>query len=155
MIKGEKVETIKDAIKILKNNGIIVEGSFLVGYYKDTKESILTNIEESKKLGIDLYRWHNLELAAVYLRNNLNIIDEDWAELDLNFPNQFLHLKIVGHLGGYLDMHIVSKMGDNIPTEYPDVKIGNLTIKEIHELTRKAINDTKDIMTIEGNNPYI
>ena len=155
MIKGEKVETIKKAIKILKKNGIIVEGSFLIGYYEDNKESILKTIEEAKKIDLDFYRWHNLELSASYLRENPNIIDEDWAELDMNYPNQFLHIKIAGHPGGYLDMHIVSKMGENIPKEYPDYKIGNLTIKEIHELTRKAIKETEDIMTVEGHNPYI
>ena len=155
MIKGEKVETIKKAIKILKQNGLIVEGSFLIGYYEDTKESILKTIEEAKKLDIDFYRWHNLELAAIYLRCNPDIIEEDWAELDLNFPNQFLHKKIIGHPGGYLDMHIVSKMGDNVPKEYPDYQIGNLTIKEIHDLTRKAIKETEDIIKVEGHNPYI
>lgn len=155
MNKGIKIETIKNAITILKNNDLVVEGSFLIGYYEDTKESILNTIEEAKKLDIDFYRWHNLELAAAYIKNNPDIIDENWGELDLNYPNQFLHLKIIGHPGGYLDMHIVSKMGENIPSEYPNYKIGNLTIKEIHELTKKAIKETEDLMTIEGHNPYI
>ena len=52
-------------------------------------------------------------------------------------------------------MHIVSKMGDNVPKEYPDYQIGNLTIKEIHDLTRKAIKETEDIIKVEGHNPYI
>ena len=155
MNKGVNVETIKNAITILKRNDLIVEGSFLIGYYEDTKDSILKTIEESKKLNIDFYRWHNLELAAAYLRKHENIINDNWAELDLNFPNQFLHLKILGHASGYLDMHIVSKMGNNIPSEYPDVKIGNLTIKEIHDLTRKAIKETENIAKVEGHNPYI
>lgn len=155
MIKGERVETIKEAITILKRNGLVVEGSFLIGYYEDTKESILNTIKEAKKLDIDFYRWHNLELAAAYLRTHPDVIKEDWSELDLNFPNQFLHKKIIGHPGGYLDMHIVSKMGDNEPEEYPEYRIGNLTIKEIHDLTRKAIKETEDIMTVEGHNPYI
>lgn len=155
MNKGVDVEIIKNAIAILKRNGIVVEGSFLIGYYEDTKEIILNTIEESKKLDIDFYRWHNLELAAAYIKNNPNVIDENWGELDLNYPNQFLHLKIIGHPGGYLDMHIVSKMGKNVPSEYPDYKIGNLTIKEIHELTKKAIKETEQIMTVEGHNPYI
>lgn len=155
MNKGVDISTIKNAINILKENGLIVEGSFLIGYYEDSKESILRTIEESKKLNIDFYRWHNLELAAAYLRQNPDVIDENWGELDLNYPNQFLHLKIIGHPGGYLDMHIVSKMGKNEPKEYPDCKIGNLTIKEIHDLTRLAIEETEEIMTVEGHNPYI
>ena len=52
-------------------------------------------------------------------------------------------------------MHIVSKMGDKIPSKYPDIKIGNLTLKEIHDLTRKAIKETEDLITEEGHNPYI
>ena len=155
MNKGEDVKTIVKAIEILKKNNIIVEGSFLIGYYEDTKESILNTIEESKKLNIDFYRWHNLELAAEYLLNNPNIIEAEWHELDLNFPNQFLNEKIIGHIAGYFDMHIVSKMGDKKPKEYPNIKIGNLTLMEIHDLTRKAINETADLITEEGHNPYI
>lgn len=155
MNKGVNVDTIKKAINILKENQILVEGSFLIGYYEDTKESILNTIEESKKLGIDFFRWHNLEISAAYLLNNPQIINENWEELDLNFPNQFLHEQIIGHPGGYLDMHIVSKMGENIPKEYPNITIGNLSIKEIHELTRKAIKETDKIASIEGHNPYI
>ena len=139
----------------MKKNDIVVEGSFLIGYYEDTKESILNTIEESKKLNIDFYRWHNLELAAEYLLNNPNVIEAEWHELDLNYPNQFLNEKIVGHIAGYFDMHIVSKMGDKKPKEYPNIKIGNLTLMEIHDLTRKAINETADLITEEGHNPYI
>lgn len=155
MMKGENVETIKKAITILKSNGIIVEGSFLIGYYEDTKESIINTINESKKLDIDFYRWHNLELAAQYLLDNPKIINGNWEKLDLNYPNQFLSDVIVGNEAGYFDMHIVSKMGDNIPKEYPNIKIGNLSLKEIHDLTRKAINETKNLVTEEGHNPYI
>jgi len=53
------------------------------------------------------------------------------------------------------DMHIVSKMGNSIPKTYPDVKIGNLTLKKIHDLTRKAIKETESLITEEGHNPYI
>ncbi len=155
MNKGETVDTIIKAINILKSNDIIVEGSFLIGYYEDTKENILQTIEQSKKLNIDFFRWHNLELAAEYLLKNPNIIHANWEELDLNFPNQFLSDKIVNNIGGYFDMHIVSKMGEKIPNNYPDIKIGNLTLKEIHELTRKAIKETEDLITEEGHNPYI
>ena len=155
MNKGEDVETIVKAIEILKKNDIIVEGSFLIGYYEDTKKNILNTIEESKKLNIDFYRWHNLELAAEYLLNNPNIIEAEWHEVDLNYPNQFLNEKIIGHIAGYFDMHIVSKMGDKKPKEYPNIKIGNLTLMEIHDLTRKAINETADLITEEGHNPYI
>ena len=63
--------------------------------------------------------------------------------------------KIIENVGGYFDMHIVSKMGDKIPSKYPDIKIGNLTLKEIHDLTRKAIKETEDLITEEGHNPYI
>jgi radical SAM superfamily enzyme YgiQ (UPF0313 family) len=36
MNKGEDVATIVKAIEILKKNDIVVEGSFLIGYYEDT-----------------------------------------------------------------------------------------------------------------------
>lgn len=155
MNKGENVDTILKAIDILKNNNMIVEGSFLIGYYEDTKESILQTIEKAKELNIDFFRWHNLELAAEYLLSNPNLINANWEELDLNFPNQFLSEKIVNNVGGYFDMHIVSKMGERIPKKYPDIKIGNLTLREIHDLTRKAIRETEDLVTEEGHNPYI
>lgn len=155
MNKGENVETIKNAINILKTNDIIVEGSFLIGYYDDYEESILSTIEKSKELDIDFYRWHNLELAAEYLLKNPDAIDVKWHELDLNYPNQFLSKKIINNIGGYFDMHIVSKMGNSIPEKYPNIKIGNLTLEKIHELTRKAIEETEDLVTEEGHNPYI
>lgn len=155
MNKGENVETILKAIDILNKNNIIVEGSFLIGYYTDTKESILETIEKSKKLNINFYRWHNLELAAEYLLEHPNIIESDWAELDLNYPNHLLDKKIIGHVGGYFDMHIVAKMGKLVPTEYPNIKIGNLTLEEIHNLTRKAIQETELLITNDGHNPYI
>lgn len=155
MNKGEEVETIINAINILKNNNIIVEGSFLIGYYEDTKESIMRTIEKAKKLNIDFFRWHNLELAAEWLLQNPSVVDIEWEKLDLNYPNQFLSKKIIENVGGYFDMHIVSKMGENIPSKYPNIKIGNLTLREIHDLTRKAIKETEDLVTEEGHNPYI
>ena len=155
MNKGENVNTIIKAIEILKNNDIKVEGSFLIGYYEDTKDSILKTIEKSKLLNLDFYRWHNLELAAGYLLKNPNIIDTKWEEIDVNFPNQLLSKKIINQTGAYFDMHIVAKMGKSIPEVYPNVKIGNLTLEEIHDLTRKAINETENLITEEGHNPYI
>ena len=155
MNKGEDVDTILKAINILKDNNIIVEGSFLIGYYDDTKESIINTIESAKKLNIDFFRWHNLELAAEWLLHNPNIANIEWEKLDLNYPNQFLSEKIIDNIGGYFDMHIVSKMGEKIPSKYPNIKIGNLTLKEIHDLTRKAIKETEDLVTEEGHNPYI
>lgn len=155
MNKGENVDTILKAIKILKSKDIIVEGSFLIGYYEDNEKSILETIEKAKTLEIDFYRWHNLELAAEYLKQNPNIIKSNWEELDLNYPNQFLSEKIIGNIGGYFDMHIVSKMDNKIPKEYPNIKIGHLTLENIHRLTRKAIEETKDLVTEEGHNPYI
>ena len=155
MNKGENVDTIIKAINILKNNDIIVEGSFLIGYYEDTKDSIINTIEKAKKLNIDFFRWHNLELAAEWLLQNPKAVNIEWEKLDLNYPNQFLSEKIIENIGGYFDMHIVSKMGDKIPSKYPDIKIGNLTLKEIHDLTRKAIKETEDLITEEGHNPYI
>lgn len=155
MNKGEDVDTIIKAINILKKTDIIVEGSFLIGYYEDTKESIINTIEKAKKLNIDFFRWHNLELAAEWLLQNPNVVNIEWEKLDLNYPNQFLSEKIIENVGAYFDMHIVSKMGDKIPSKYPDIKIGNLTLKEIHDLTRKAIKETEDLITEEGHNPYI
>ncbi|MCX8131461.1 MAG: radical SAM protein [Clostridia bacterium] len=155
MNKGVTVAKIVEAISILKKNDIKVEGSFLIGHFDDNKENILNTIKKSKELRLDYYRWHNLELSASFLLNNPNIINERWNELDLNYPNQFLHEIIGDHLCGYLDMHIVSKMGKNYPEKYPDFKIGNLTIQEIHDLTRKAIEGTEEIASIEGHNPYI
>lgn len=155
MQKGEKVDTIIKAIDILKSNDIVVEGSFLIGYYEDTKDSIIKTIEKSKTLNIDFYRWHNLELAAEYLLQNPHIVDAKWEEVDLNYPNQLLSKKIINDVGGYFDMHIVSKMGKSIPEKYPDVKVGNLSLKEIHHLTRKAIEETEELVTEEGHNPYI
>ena len=57
---------------------ILLSFYYIEQYYK---------IQSSKKLNIDFYRWHNLELAAEYLLNNPNIIEAEWHEVDLNYPN--------------------------------------------------------------------
>lgn len=155
MNKGVTVDTIKRAVKILKNAGIKVEGSFLIGYIGDSEYNIMHTINEAKKLQLDSYRWHNLSIPSDYLKKNSHILNKGWHSLDLNYPNQFLHKKIIDNPSGYFDMHIVSKMNQSIPEKYPDIVLGNLSIKKIHDLTRLAIKETVDISTTEGHNPYI
>lgn len=153
--KGEKIEDIIRAIEILKKYEIIIEGSFVVGFPGETVESARTTIKEAIKLGLDYYRWHNFQVPVrFYLENNI-LFEGVWEELDLNYPNQFLHKVIENNIGGYMDMHIVSKMGNNRPTNYPDITVGNLTIKQIHDLTFEAIKESEKIMLREGHNPYI
>jgi hypothetical protein len=75
--------------------------------------------------------------------------------LDLNYPNQFLHKRIADNICGFLDMHIVSKMGLNKPEVYPEFSVGRMTLESIHDLTRLAIKETIDVSTMTGHNPYI
>ena len=152
--KGITVGEIKDAVRKLKAHGLIVEGSFLIGYPNESEEEIKNTIKIACELDIDFYRWHNFQPYALFLRRNSGENKKPWIEADLNYPNQLLY-KYVSNEVELLDMHMVSKLNGNKISKFPNVKYGNFYIEDIHRLCQLAIDESANKMTVEGHNPYI
>lgn len=55
--KGEKLQTVVDAIKLIKKYKIIVNGGFIVGLKDSTYKLDIQSLKFSKKLGLDTARW--------------------------------------------------------------------------------------------------
>jgi len=79
----------KQAIDIMQNHGISVNGCFVLGFDYDTKESLLTLPDQVEYLGVNLVRYAILTpVPNSKLYNRLNdegrIITTDWAKYTQN-----------------------------------------------------------------------
>ncbi len=51
--KNLKIETVKKAVKLLKQNNIICQGLMIIGTWRDKYETIMEKVNFMKKLGVD------------------------------------------------------------------------------------------------------
>lgn len=58
--KGEKLADIEKAVKVLKKNGLKVDGFFIIGLPFETVKSVKKSVKFIKKLGIDNIKWNML-----------------------------------------------------------------------------------------------
>jgi radical SAM superfamily enzyme YgiQ (UPF0313 family) len=85
MWKGITVEQIKRAVKMIKNAGIQVLGSFIIGFPEDTMESIKQTIDFAKSLNLDYAEFSILTpypgspIFNFALENDL-LLTEDWSK---------------------------------------------------------------------------
>lgn len=83
--KGETIETIRQAVKMLKNSGIRVKGFFIVGLPGESLETIETTrsfILEEEFDDIDFSIFQPLKKAPIY-EHKSRYCDIDWDEIDL------------------------------------------------------------------------
>lgn len=103
--KGEKLEAIIRAIRMLKKKGIIVIGNFIIGLPGSTFKIDINSVKKARKLGLDVALWYPLsvypktEVYKEYLQDkNIRFIT-DWKEgFQYNFTNQ---LKLSFEKGNY------------------------------------------------------
>ncbi len=83
--KGITVEQIKRAVKVIKNAGIQVLGSFIIGFPEDTMESIKQTIDFAKSLNLDYAEFSILTpypgspIFNFALENDL-LLTKDWSK---------------------------------------------------------------------------
>jgi len=104
------LEQVRKAVKILKDSGIQVLGSFIIGFLQDTKETIKETIKFAKSLNLDYAQFSILTPYPGtpifdYAKRNNMLLTEDWSK--------------------YTAIE-------------PIVKIGEVSEKEIKALLRKA-----------------
>ncbi len=93
--KGEKLEAITRAIHMLKKEGIIVIGNFIIGLPGSTFKLDMSSVKKAKKLGLDVALWYPLsvypktEVYNEYMRDkNIRFI-ADWKDgFHYNFNNR-------------------------------------------------------------------
>ena len=103
--KGEKLEAITRAIHMLKKEGIIVIGNFIIGLPGSTFHVDMSSVKKAKRLGLDVALWYPLSVypkTAVYeeyIRDkNIRFIT-NWKEgFQYNFTNR---LKLSFEKGDY------------------------------------------------------
>jgi len=79
------LEQVKKAVKILKDAGIQVLGSFIIGFLQDTKETIKETIKFAKSLNLDYAEFSILTpypgtLIYDYAKKNNMLLTEDWSK---------------------------------------------------------------------------
>ncbi len=93
--KGEKLEAITRAIRMLKKEGIIVIGNFIIGLPGSTFKIDMNSVKKARKLGLDVALWYPLsvypktEVYKEYIQDkNIRFIT-DWKEgFRYNFNNR-------------------------------------------------------------------
>lgn len=80
--KGESLEDIKRAIKLLKEGGINVFGNFIIGLPASTFKSDMESLRNSKKLGLDISFWYPLSLYPKTEAYSLLLKDPNFKFID-------------------------------------------------------------------------
>jgi anaerobic magnesium-protoporphyrin IX monomethyl ester cyclase len=89
--KGITLEQVKKAVKILKDAGIQVLGSFIIGFPQDTKETIKETIKFAKSLNLDYAQFSILTPYPGtpifdYAKKNNMLLTEDWSRYTVTEP---------------------------------------------------------------------
>jgi radical SAM superfamily enzyme YgiQ (UPF0313 family) len=82
--KGITLEQVKKAVKILKDVGIQVLGSFIIGFIQDTKKTIKETIKFAKNLNLDYAQFSILTPYPGtpifdYAKKNNMLLTENWS----------------------------------------------------------------------------
>jgi radical SAM superfamily enzyme YgiQ (UPF0313 family) len=82
--KGITLEQVKKAVKILKDVGIQVLGSFIIGFIQDTKKTIKETIKFAKNLNLDYAQFSILTPYPgtpifYYAKKNNMLLTENWS----------------------------------------------------------------------------
>jgi radical SAM superfamily enzyme YgiQ (UPF0313 family) len=85
------LEQAKKAVKILKEAGIQVLGSFIIGFLQDTKETIKETIKFAKSLNLDYAEFSILTPYPGtpifdYAKKNNMLLTEDWSKYTATEP---------------------------------------------------------------------
>ena len=87
--KGETLDTIEKAVKMIKKAGIPITGFFMFGLLWDTKETMEQTIDFAKKLDLDVASFN---IAVPYPGTRMwNIIKENNGEIFLKNWDDFHH----------------------------------------------------------------
>ncbi len=83
--KHNKVDTYASAIKKIKDQGMIINGSFMFGFDGDTTDIFDTTSQKIDRLGIDMAEFHILTPfpgTALYkrLKKEGRLLSEDWSK---------------------------------------------------------------------------
>jgi radical SAM superfamily enzyme YgiQ (UPF0313 family) len=84
--KGEKLEDITKAIKLLKKEGLIVIGNFIIGLPNSTFKIDMDSVKKAKKLGLDVSLWYPLsiypktEVYDIYVKDKNVYFITDWKK---------------------------------------------------------------------------
>ena len=79
------LEQVKKAVKILKDAGIQILGSFIIGFLQDTKETIKETIKFAKSLSLDYAQFSILTPYPGtpifdYAKKHGMLLTEDWSK---------------------------------------------------------------------------
>jgi radical SAM superfamily enzyme YgiQ (UPF0313 family) len=85
------LEQAKKAVEILKDAGIQVLGSFIIGFMQDTKETIKETIKFAKSLNLDYAEFSILTPYPGtpifdYAKKNNMLLTEDWSKYTATEP---------------------------------------------------------------------
>ena len=85
------LEQVEKAVKILKDAGIQVLGSFIIGFLQDTTETIKETIKFAKSLNLDYAQFSILSPYPGtpifdYAKKNNMLLTEDWSKYTATEP---------------------------------------------------------------------
>jgi radical SAM superfamily enzyme YgiQ (UPF0313 family) len=85
------IEQAKEAVKIIKDAGIQVLGSFIIGFIQDTKETIKETIKFAKSLNLDYAEFSILTPYPgtpiyEYVEKNSLLLTKDWSKYTATEP---------------------------------------------------------------------
>lgn len=107
------IEQIKKAVKVVKDAGIKVLGSFIIGFPEDTLESIRQTINFAKSLNLD---WAEFSILTPYpgtpifnfaTENNL-LLSDDWSKYTAIDPTMKIKDVTEKHLKSFLQKSYIS-----------------------------------------------
>lgn len=93
--KGETLNEVKEAVKMLKKEGIIVIGNFIIGLPGSTYKIDMESVKAAKKMGLDVSLWYPLSIYPHTEVYNMSINDKnvklirDWKQgFQYNFKDK-------------------------------------------------------------------
>lgn len=114
MAKGTQLQQIRDAVALIKDTGIEVRGSFIVGFPGENKRDAVRTVDFARSLDLDAYSWHTFFPNAVTLRQSkrwsLRVAPIDWKSFNADVPDSCLAEAVEESPSLLLEPHTASRL---------------------------------------------
>lgn len=149
--KGITAYQHKEAIKILRNNGIHIQGCFILSFPENPLYNIEHTVSYGNSLGVDIKRWHFFQPVYADLHKKIQVRNEygPWQLKNsiVNVPDRILSQVLKsGYLYQLTDEHALIRM---VPyseafDELCNVSYDGITLDKIYTKIRSELAATNE-----------
>jgi radical SAM superfamily enzyme YgiQ (UPF0313 family) len=144
MNKNTSRGKIESAVGAFRKQGIVVRGSFILGYPGETPEKAMATIDFARSLHLDAYAWHVYQPPFRCLWQDMGASPPDFEHYELDCPPD-VALQVLAREPALLrDMHALPRLLALDASVQPDPQRWPFQSVQLLSILRKAMAETPE-----------